>query len=41
MYSTLPGGASLECETALVAYSGLAGVDYLGEDGSARGPDHI
>ena len=41
VHSTLPGGANLECETALVAYSGLAGVDYLGEDGTARGPDHI
>jgi hypothetical protein len=39
--STLQGGESLECETALVAYSGLVGVDHLGADGSARGPDHL
>lgn len=38
VYSTLAGNASLECETAFVTYSGLAGVEHLGMDGAARGP---
>lgn len=33
-YSTLGGGATLECETALVAYVGVKSVGKLGMDGS-------
>jgi hypothetical protein len=34
VHSTLPGNEQLECETALVAYSGVGSVSRLGMDGS-------
>lgn len=36
VYSSLPGNGVLECETALVAYSGIKNVSYLSSDGSVK-----
>jgi len=35
-YSTLAGNSVLECETSLVAYSGVKSVSYLGSDGTVK-----
>jgi hypothetical protein len=35
-YSTLAGNGVLECETALVAYTGVKSVSYLGNDGTVK-----
>jgi hypothetical protein len=36
VYASLPGNGVLDCETALVAYSGVKSVSYIGSDGTVK-----